>query len=115
MNVNDVVKEMHLTVFGGESGLEKVVAGGYVSDLLSDVRGFSEEGQLWITLQAHRNVVGVAGLKDLSAVLIVKGVTPDAETIEDSNRENIPLLGTSVGTFETAGHLFSILRSHQKR
>lgn len=62
-----------------------------------------------MTLQSHRNVVGIAALKDLSAVIIVKGAVPNAETIEDSNREGIPLLGSTLETFEVAGTLFRIL------
>lgn len=109
MKVRDVVEKMNLTVFGGESGLDQEIVGGYVSDLLSDVMGCTDEGDLWVTLQSHRNVVGIAALKDLSAVIIVKGAVPNAETIEDSNREGIPLLGSTLETFEVAGTLFQIL------
>ena len=56
MKVSDLVKELDLTVYGGESGLDKEVTGGYSSDLLSDVMGNAEEGQVWITLQVHKNL-----------------------------------------------------------
>ena len=109
MKVSDVVEKLNLTVFGGDSGLDGEIHGGYVSDLLSDVMGCTDEGNLWVTLQSHRNVVGIAALKDLSAVIVVKGAVPNAETIEDSNREGIPLLGSTKETFEVAGTLFRIL------
>jgi predicted transcriptional regulator len=109
MKVRDVVEQLNLTVFGGDSGLDGEIHGGYVSDLLSDVMGCTDEGNIWVTLQCHRNVVGIASLKDLSAVIIVKGAVPNAETVEDSNREGIPLLGSSRETFEVAGTLFRIL------
>jgi len=109
MKVKELVEKMNLTVFGGESGLDREIKGGYVSDLLSDVMGCSDEGDLWVTLQSHRNVVGIAALKDLAGVIVVKGFTPDAETIEDSNREGMPLLGATAETFEVAGRLHRML------
>ncbi len=109
MKVSDVVEKMGLTVFGGKSGLDREIKGGYVSDLLSDVMGCSDEGDLWITLQSHRNVVGIASLKDLAGVIIAKGTIPSVETIEDSNREGIPLLGSTYETFDVTGLLHRTL------
>ena len=37
MKVSDLVKELNLTVFCGEAGLDAEISGGYTSDLLSDV------------------------------------------------------------------------------
>lgn len=109
MKVSDLVKEFELTVFSGESGLGREVEGGYVSDLLSDVMGFARENQVWITLQTHQNVVAIASLKDLAAVILVKGFRPEERMLEHSNNEGIPVLGTSLSTFEIAGKLYRLL------
>lgn len=109
MKVTDLIEKLGLTLYSGESGLKNEVSGGYVSDLLSDVMGFSREGEVWVTLQTHQNVMAVASLKDLAAVILVKGFTPEPETVEHSNEEGIPILGTTMGTFETAGKLYSLL------
>jgi predicted transcriptional regulator len=111
MKVSDVVRQLGLTVFSGEKGLENEVTGGYVSDLLSDVMGFAREGDLWITLQTHQNVLAVASLKDLAAVILVKGFSPEPETLEHSNGEGIPILGSNLSTFELAGRLYQMLRN----
>ena len=71
MKVSDLVKELNLTVFCGEAGLDAEISGGYTSDLLSDVMGHIDEGMLWVTMQTHQNIVAVATLKDAAAVLIV--------------------------------------------
>ena len=63
MKVSDLVKELNLTVFCGEAGLDAEISGGYTSDLLSDVMGHIDEGMLWITMQTHQNIVAVATLK----------------------------------------------------
>jgi len=80
-----------------------------VSDLLSDVIGNGREGNVWITLQGHHNIVAVASLKDLAAIIIVKGIQPDEETIRKSKQENIPLLSTEDDTFTVAGKLYNLI------
>ena len=109
MKVSDLVKEFNLKVFCGEEGLNNPVRGGYVSDLLSDVMGNAGEGDVWITLQTHQNVMAVASLKDLAAVIIVQDFEPGRETIQHSNEEGIPVLGTSARTFEISGKLYQYL------
>lgn len=113
MKVSDVVKQFGLKVFSGEKGLENRFTGGYVSDLLSDVIGNANEGEIWITVQTHPNIVAVASLKDLAAIILVKEARPDAETLEHSNREGIPVLGTNMRTFEMAGKLYALLNKSQ--
>ncbi len=110
MKVSELVKKYNLEVYSGELGLENEISGGYVSDLLSDVMGNAAENEVWITLQTHQNVLAIASLKELAAVILVKGLHPDPETIEHSNEEGIPVLGTNMETFEIAGNLFNELR-----
>jgi hypothetical protein len=64
--------------------LNNEISGGYVSDLLSDVMGNAAENEVWITLQTHQNVMAIASLKDLAAVILVKGFEPDEDTLERS-------------------------------
>lgn len=110
MKVSDLVDKFDLKVFSGAEGLENEITGGYVSDLLSDVMGNAAEGEAWITLQTHQNVMAIASLKDLAAVILVKGFEPDEETIEHSNEEGIPVLGTKLPTFEIAGELYRLIK-----
>ncbi len=109
MKVSDIVKLLKLKVIGGEEGLDNEVCGGYTSDLLSDVMGNADEGQVWITLQTHRNVMAVASLKEVAAVIIVKGLEAEENTINQSNDEGIPLLSTDLEAFELSGQLYKIL------
>ena len=109
MKVADMVRELGLKIHSGEKGLDREISGGYVSDLLSDVMGNAGEGMVWITLQTHRNVMAIASLKDLSAVVLVRGLTPDADTVASSDAENIPVLVTQERAFELAGKLYALL------
>lgn len=111
MKVSDLVEKLGLKIFSGKAGLENEISGGYASDLLSDVMGFANENQVWITLQTHQNVLAIASLKDLAAVVMVKGLQPDADTLKHSEEEGIPLLGTEMETFEMAGKLYAELNA----
>jgi len=68
-------------------------------------------GNIWITLQTHKNVMAIASLKELAAVILVKGLTASDDTLEQSNEEGIPFLSTDAETFETAGKIFKMLNA----
>lgn len=109
MTIQQIADALELKVYTTSLGLENEVSGAYVSDLLSDVMGFSQEGEVWITLQSHVNVVAIASLKELSAIILVKGIVPDEAVVKKATEEGIPLLGTGEGTFATTGKLFQLL------
>ena len=92
MTVREIADKLNLKVFSGASGLDREVTGGYVSDLLSDVMGFAKDGSVWVTLQTHKNVMAIATLKELAAVVIVKGFEPEEDAKEVSEEEGIPIL-----------------------
>ena len=100
---------MNLTVFCGQENLNNEIKGGYTSDLLSDVMGFAREGQVWITLQTHKNVLAIASLKELAAILLVKGNKPEDDMLEQAIDEGIPVLGTDAQTFETTGKVYQLI------
>lgn len=110
MKITDIIAVLDLKIISGHTGLSNEITGGYVSDLLSDVMGNAKEGQVWITLQTHQNIIAVASLKDISAIIIVKGFVPETDTIEKSNIENIPLISTELDTFNISGRLFELLQ-----
>lgn len=109
MTVRELVEQMQLTVFSGQAHLDNKIEGGYVSDLLSDVLGFAQKGDVWITLHTHKNVLAVATQKELACVVLVKGNQPDEDMLEQADKEKIPVLGTSAQTFETVGNIYKLL------
>ena len=109
MKVKEIVEQLNLTVCSGEQGLNREIAGGYISDLLSDVMGNAREGQVWITLQTHKNIMAIASLKEVAAIILVKNRKPDEDTAEVSNDEQIPILSTPLDTFEITGQLYGLI------
>lgn len=109
MTISELVSALNLTLFAGEKGLNRNIEGGYCADLLSDVMGHAQSGQVWITLQTHKNVLAIASLKELSAVILVKGLHPEPGTVTHANIENIPVLGTTDEAFEICGKLYRLI------
>ena len=119
MTVIQLKKELALKIFSGSLGIERERGDAYCTDVLSDALGHARPHQLWITIQQHKSVMAIASLKKLSALLLPKGVQPDQDTMEESNREGIPILGSEMEYFELAGRVYELLNrmtptSHQK-
>ena len=110
MKVADIVEKLGLEICCGTAGINREIKGGYTSDLLSDVMGNAQEGNLWITLQTHKNVMAIASLKELSAVILVKGYKPEEDTVTESEAEGIPILSTTKKTFEITGEIYELLK-----
>ncbi|MDL2251296.1 serine kinase [Odoribacter sp. OttesenSCG-928-J03] len=110
MKVRDIVEKLELEVCSGAAGLDREIQGGYVSDLLSDVMGNAQEGNVWITLQTHKNIMAIASLKELAAVILVKGYQPEDDARAESEDEGIAILSTTKQTFEITGKLYELLK-----
>ena len=107
MTVKDLVDKFGLAVAAGESGLDREVIDGYCGDLLSEIMGNAPTGCTWITVQGHQNIVAVAVLRDMAAIIISGGQAPDDETIKKADKEGIPILLWPKSSFSLAGRLFS--------
>ena len=110
MKLSGLVEELSLEVKTCKDGLVNEVKGAYVSDLLSDVMGNSNDGDVWITLQTHMNIIAVAGLKNLSGIIIVGNRPVQDEILQKAESENVTILVTPLTTFETAGKLYQLLK-----
>jgi hypothetical protein len=82
--------------------------GGYASDLLSDVMAHAQDGDVWVTLQKHVNVVAVAELKNLAAIVVVNGREPDAETRARAAEHGVSVVVTPLSAFDAAGRLYAL-------
>ena len=106
MKLKELVEKFDLEVKCAADRLERKIEGGYVSDLLSDVIANGRVGDVWITLQIHQNIVGVASLKDLAAIIIINGRQPEENTIEKAENEGIPIMVSKMSAFELVGRLY---------
>ena len=108
MKLRDIIKTCKFEVKTSSEDLDRKVTGGYSSDLLSDVMANAKDGNLWITLQTHNNIVAVALLKNLAGIVLVNGREPDEGTLAKANEEDIPIMTTTWSTFEVVGKLYEL-------
>ena len=108
MKLKDIVVKLNLEVLAGNKSLELEINGGYVSDILSDVMAKTEKGDLWVTNQAHQNVIALVYFKRMAGVIIADGIDPEPEALEKAVEHNIPLLKTQLCAFEVVGQLYQL-------
>lgn len=85
------------------------VTGGYCGDLLSHVLSSARPGDLWITIQHHTNVVAVAQVAGLSAIVIAADRQPDESTVARARENGIALFLSPDSAFEISGRLHRLL------
>jgi predicted transcriptional regulator len=90
------------------AAVDQPLAGGYVSDLLSHVMGQAKAGQVWVTMQGHQNIVAVASLVGLGAVIVTSGVEPEEQTVNKAIEQEVALCMTKLSTYEVAGRLYQL-------
>lgn len=108
MKLTELIRELNLSVRSANGNLERQVAGGYAGDLLSDVLAHGREGDLWVTLQVHQNIVAIASMKSLAGIVLINGREPDQETIEKAEAENVVIMVSRMPAFELIGRLYNL-------
>ena len=109
MTLQDIIAGLNLNVLTSPQDFTTVTPqGGYVSDLLSCVVAGAQPGNLWVTLQAHMNVVAVAALREVAAVIITENAQPGVDVIEKANEQGVVLLSTGKPSYEIAGKLWEM-------
>lgn len=109
MNLQQIINELNLTVLTEAQDFSSITpTGGYSSDLLSCVMAGAKKGYLWTTLQAHLNIVAVAALNEVAAILITENAQPDAASIAKANQQGVILLSTTQSTYEINGKLWQM-------
>ena len=107
MTLQEIIEQLDLRVLTEPKDFSQVTpATGYASDLLSCVMTGARAGGVWVTLQAHGNIVAVAALLELAAVIITEGATPDSATVAKANAQGVTLLGSAQSSFAIAGQLW---------
>jgi len=105
MIIRKLAEHLGLKASAGENGLDRQITGGYCGDLLSDVMSKAPEGCIWLTVQTHQNIVAVAVLRKIAAIVITGGNLPDKQTREKADQERIPILLCSDSGFDLAAKI----------
>jgi len=109
---------MKLSKLVNKCQLEKIVfctdcevENGYCGDLMSDVMAHAEAECIWITIQAHKNSIAVALIKDIKSIVFTNNVTVEKEVIEKAEEEKINLLRTNKDSFTVCGEIYGLMEA----
>jgi hypothetical protein len=110
MNLQEIINHLGLEVLTTKERDFSAVEpqSGYISDLLSCVMAGANPQSIWVTLQAHINIVAVGALKEVAAIIITEGAMPEESTLQKAEEEGITLLSTSLPSFHIVGKLWEL-------
>ena len=109
MHLKKIFDELNLNLISDSQDFSNVsVNSGYCSDLLSCVMTGASSGSLWITLMAHSNIIAVAALLDIPAIIITENAQPDQITLSKAKENNIILLSSPKSNFHICGKLWEM-------
>ncbi|MFZ1036760.1 MAG: DRTGG domain-containing protein [Smithella sp.] len=107
MKLRDVKEILDADVIVGDEKLDIEVTTAFGADLMSDVLSFAKAGCLLLTGLTNTQVVRIANVLDMAAIILVRGKKPPAETMSMAKSLQIPILTTKYILFETAGRLYA--------
>ena len=110
MKISEMAKQLGWEVLAMPDP-DMEVTGGYVGDLLSWVMGRAKAGNAWITIMTNRNIMAVATLTGVSAVIVTERAEIDESVIALAKEQDINLLRTSLPSFETACAVGELLKT----
>jgi len=113
VNISQLAEDLNFECLSGKQHLYKVINSAYVSDLLSDVIGKAQPDMLWITSQVHKNIIAVALLKDLCAIVLVNERVVEKEVLEAAEEEGVVILSSGKPAFETSGAIYKYLNINE--
>ena len=88
-----------------EAPKDTSVSCGYTCDLLSWVMAHGAAGMAWVTVQTHMNVIAVASLMEMAAVIIPEGIEIEGPSLKKAKDEGINVLQTKLTAYEICARL----------
>lgn len=108
LTINEIIEALDLEPVSPPPNNDQRIDTVFVSDLLSNVMASCPGNCLWVTVQCHQNVIGVASLLDMQAVLLAGGSQPSPQVLNKAREVGVPLLLSRDDAFELAGKLYNL-------
>ena len=105
MTVKEVLELIEAKDMTPETDKNTEVSCGYTCDLLSWVMAHGTAGMAWVTVQTHMNVIAVASLMEMAAVIIPEGIEMEAPSLEKAKEEGITVLESPLTAYEICAKL----------
>lgn len=99
MLINKLLENENFTLISNNADTEKKISGVECCDLLSWVMANGQEGEAWITVQIHSNIIAVATLLDFSCIIVPENIKVDDEVLEKASDEEIAVISTALDAY----------------
>lgn len=99
MRLNELVDKCGTKVVT-DLPLEADISDAYIGDLLSDVMGNAPSNSIWLTVQSHMNILAVATIVGVKAIVLCNGLHFDDATIRKAEETGIVLMESEETTFD---------------
>ena len=104
MTVKDLQSKLNLKALNEATDTE--VEGAFISDMLSDVMAGAKAGNVWITVQTHKNIIAAANLVDVPAIVVVRDKKVPEDTLQMADRVGVTVFTTDLDSFQIAVKLY---------
>ena len=88
-----------------ELPLDTPVSCGYTCDLLSWVMAHGKPGMAWVTVQTHLNVIAVASLMEMAAVILPEGIEMEGPSLAKAKEEGVAVLQSPLTAYALCGRM----------
>lgn len=88
---------------------EREVKSGYAGDLLSWVMGRAPSDAAWATIMSNVNIVAVAMLRDVAAIIVCEGAEVTEDVIARALQQDVNLLVAEKGIYEICVELSKLI------
>lgn len=90
------------TIKNGEFEIKR----GYCCDLMSEVIGKAESDSIWVTVHTNMNVLAVASMIEIKAVIIAEGHEAGEEFLKKAEDEEIAVFYAKENSYIVSGKLY---------
>lgn len=108
MRVREIMEKLELFLVAGASGVDREAYSVYIGDMLSWVMSNAQQGNIWITIQSHLNIVAVASLTGVSCIIVAEGCIVEKDTVDKANEEGIPIFASDLSSYQIARKLIEL-------
>jgi predicted transcriptional regulator len=107
MKLEAVSEVLQGQILAGAGRLELEIDRAYAVDLLSDVLALTDEQTTLITGNTSPQVIRVAEILSVVAIIFVRGKRPTESTVSYAEHLGIPIISTAKTMFEACGVLYA--------
>lgn len=99
MKLNDLLKQPGFKALVEPTDLEMEITGLKCCDLLSWVMANGAEGDAWITVQTHLNVIAVATLLEMACIIVPEGIDVEEATLNKAREQSVAIIAADYDAY----------------